>query len=1403
MMVSRGLFGWSPPHMQPLTPVSEVSEPPESPSPFMDSGVEAVQVEDEGPVDDVEEIEPPPAAVPFSRLFACADGLDWVLMTVGAFAAAAHGMALVVYLHFFGSAINLLNSQSRSSEIHGHGDVLFHKFKEHALYIVYIAAGVFVAAWIEVSCWILTGERQTAVIRSKYVQVLLNQDMSFFDTYGNNGDIVSQVLSDVLLIQSALSEKVGNYIHNMATFFGGLVIGLINCWQIALLTLGTGPFIVAAGGISNIFLHRLAENIQDAYAEAASIAEQAISYVRTLYAFTNETLAKYSYATSLQATLRYGILISLVQGLGLGFTYGLAICSCALQLWVGRFLISHGKANGGEIITALFAVILSGLGLNQAATNFYSFEQGRIAAYRLYEMISRSTSTVNQDGNTLASVQGNIEFRNVYFSYLSRPEIPILSGFYLTVPARKTVALVGRNGSGKSSIIPLMERFYDPTLGEVLLDGENIKNLKLEWLRSQIGLVTQEPALLSLSIRENIAYGRSATFDQIEEAAKTAHAHAFISSLEKGYDTQVGRAGLALTEEQKIKLSVARAVLSNPSILLLDEVTGGLDFEAERAVQEALDILMLGRSTIIIARRLSLIRNADYIAVMEEGQLVEMGTHDELLNLDGLYAELLRCEEAAKLPRRTPIRNYKEYSTFQIEKDSSASHSFQDSSSPKMAKSPSFQRAHGAFRQQDSGYNSHESPKVHSPTSEQMAENGMPLVATEQAPSIKRQDSLEMRLPELPKIDVHSINRQSSNASDPESPISPLLTSDPKNERSHSKTFSRPLNQFDDMHTKQREMKDLQHHKPPSFWKLAELSFAEWLYALLGCTGAAIFGSFNPLLAYNIALIVAAYYRIDVQDIQNEVNKWCLIIAGMGIITVVANFLQHFYFGIMGEKMTERVRRMMFSAILHNEVGWFDEEENSADMLSMRLANDATFVRAAFSNRLSIFIQDTAAVVVAFLIGMLLEWRVALVALATLPILIVSAIAQKMWLAGFSRGIQEMHRKASLVLEDAVRNIYTVVAYCAGNKVMELYRLQLGKILKQSFFHGMGIGFAFGFSQFLLFACNALLLWYTAVSVKDGRLTIATALKEYMVFSFATFALVEPFGLAPYILKRRKSLTSVFEIIDREPKIDPDDNTGLKPPNVYGSIELRNVDFCYPTRPEVMVLSNFSLKVNGGQTIAVVGVLGSGKSTIISLIERFYDPVAGQVLLDGRDLKLFNLRWLRSHMGLVQQEPVIFSTTIRENIIYARHNATEAEVKEAARIANAHHFISNLPHGYDTHVGMSGIDLTPGQKQRIAIARVVLKNAPILLLDEASSAIESESSRVVQEALDTLIMGNKTTILIAHRAAMMRHVDNIVVLNSGRIVEQGTNDSLVQMNGLYVRLMQPHFSKGLRQHRLV
>ena len=239
----------------------------------------------------------------------------------------------------------------------------------------------------------------------------------------------------------------------------------------------------------------------------------------------------------------------------------------------------------------------------------------------------------------------------------------------------------------------------------------------------------------------------------------------------------------------------------------------------------------------------------------------------------------------------------------------------------------------------------------------------------------------------------------------------------------------------------------------------------------------------------------------------------------------------------------------------------------------------------------------------------------------------------------------------------------------------------------------------------------------------------------------------------------------------------------------------------YPTQPDIPVLTDFSLKVEAGQTVAIVGTAGSGKSTILALLERFYEPTGGRIMLDGNDLRLFNLRWLRSHIGIVPQEPVLFSTTIRNNIIYGRHNATEAEIKEACRIANAHHFISSLPHGYDTCIGGRGIQLTAGQRLRIAIARTVLKNAPLLLIDEPTAALEAESSKVVNEAVDQLIVGNRTTVVVAHRLAMLRRVDVVAMLHDGQIEEQGSHDELMNKCGLYARLMQPQFSRTLRQHR--
>jgi len=522
---------------------------------------------------------------------------------------------------------------------------------------------------------------------------------------------------------------------------------------------------------------------------------------------------------------------------------------------------------------------------------------------------------------------------------------------------------------------------------------------------------------------------------------------------------------------------------------------------------------------------------------------------------------------------------------------------------------------------------------------------------------------------------------------------------------------------------------------------------------------------------------------------------------GLALATILANFLQHFYFGIVGEKMTERVRRLMFSAMLRNEVGWFDKEENSPEVLSIRLGHDAAYVKATFSNRLSVYIQDIAAVIVALALSLVLQWQFGLFALATIPLLVFASTTQQMWISGFSGDVRDAHKGARQILEEAVANMHTVMSFSGGMKILDLFHNELQTPLQRSLARGQSYGCLYGAAQFSLFGCNALVLYYASLLVKRQQVSsIPNLLKAFIIFTFTTFVLVESFGLGPVIMRRRKSIAPVFSILDRGLAMGTDEE-GAKPPFVAGRIEFRHVRFRYPVRPEVPILTHFNLKLEAGQTVAIVGTTGSGKSTVLALLVRFYEPTGGRILLDGIDLKSFNLRWLRSHIGMVPQEPVLFSTSIRNNIIYGRHNATEVEIKEASRIANAHHFISSLPHGYDTTIGDQGIQLTAGQRLRIAIARTVLKNAPLLLIDEPTLLLEAESCKVVNEAIDQLIVGNRTTVVVAHRLAMLRRVDVVAMLHDGEVDDHGSHDELMNKCGLYARLMQPQFSRTLWQHR--
>ncbi|CAA3018065.1 ABC transporter B family member 2-like [Olea europaea subsp. europaea] len=489
----------------------------------------------------------------------------------------------------------------------------------------------------------------------------------------------------------------------------------------------------------------------------------------------------------------------------------------------------------------------------------------------------------------------------------------------------------------------------------------------------------------------------------------------------------------------------------------------------------------------------------------------------------------------------------------------------------------------------------------------------------------------------------------------------------------------------------------------------------------------------------------------------------------------------------MGERLTLRVRKMMFTAMLRNEIGWFHDTDNESAMLASRLESDATLLKTVVVDRSTILLQNVGLVVTSFIISFILNWRLTLVVMATYPLIISGHISEKLFMQGYVGDLNKAYLKANMLAGEAVSNIRTVAAFCSEKKVLDLYARELVEPSRGSCRRGQSAGIFYGLSQFFIFSSYGLALWYGSVLMRKELASFESVMKTFMVLIVTALSMGETLAMAPDLLKGNQMVASIFEVLDRKTEIISD--VGEEITRVDGIIELKDVEFSYPSRPNVLIFKDFNLRVHAGRSMALVGQSGSGKSTVISLIFRFYDPTNGKILIDGKDIKKLKLKSLRKHIGLVQQEPALFATSIHENILYGKEGATEGEIIEAAKLANAHSFISALPEGYSTKVGKRGVQLSGGQKQRVAIARAILKNPSILLLDEATSALDVESERLVQQALDRL-MKNRTTVVVAHRLSTIKNADQISVLQDGKIIEQGTHSSLVEnKDGAYYKLI--------------
>ena len=523
-------------------------------------------------------------------------------------------------------------------------------------------------------------------------------------------------------------------------------------------------------------------------------------------------------------------------------------------------------------------------------------------------------------------------------------------------------------------------------------------------------------------------------------------------------------------------------------------------------------------------------------------------------------------------------------------------------------------------------------------------------------------------------------------------------------------------------------------------------------------------------------------------QVESGARKWSLIFVGIGFGALIAAVAQSYSFNFMGQRLGRRVRVLMMKALLRQEVGWFDDERNSSGVLTSKLSADALAVKGQFGDTMGLLTQNLVTCIASFIIAGINSWRMMLVVTSCLPILIISVVIQNMFMLKSGTEEEESFAQANATAAEAFNSARTVAAFGMEDQVAALYRRSLEDPTKEARKRNNYAGLGFGSSQFVVFGVYALAFWYMGLDITRGYSSFEDALKAFMAIFMAAMGIAQAQVYFPDVAKGRAAVQRVFSIIDRQPLIDGTDPEGYRPSSCAGKVELNGVTFAYPQRPDAPIFVDFRLVVAAGTTVAIVGESGSGKSTVVQLIERFYDPQSGTVLLDDVDIRTLNLHWLRAQIGLVSQEPVLFNMTVADNIRYGRPDATLESVIAAAKAANAHSFIEALPEGYDTLLGEGAIQLSGGQKQRVAIARAVVKDPKVLLLDEATSALDAESERVVQDALDKLMVG-RTTIVIAHRLSTIKDADSIAVVYKGHLVEQGTHEDLVAKGGSYARLV--------------